>query len=332
MIGCDPFSLVIVTAAPHEDQYVNHRRLPVGLPLVLLLAALVVEETARAQDMSLGQVLIDGQDWQLVAEGYKFTEGPAVDRQGNVFFTDIPANRIHKIDTAGKVSLFAENTAGSNGLMFGPDGRLYACRSGARQIVAYDAAGQKASGKFRIVAEDIDSNDLVVTSAGHIYVTDPPKKQVWHIDPKGVKRVVAKGFAPNGIILWPDEGTLVVTDSDAPHLWTYRVEADGSLKYGERYYQPLALPPGRDRPGSDGMTVDREGRLYVCTHAGLQMFDPTGRLGGVIRKPQEKFLSNVVFGGEKLDYLYVTCTDKVYRRKVKPIGAPYFLRAGGAKK
>jgi sugar lactone lactonase YvrE len=271
-------------------------------------------------------VLVAGEDWQLVAEGFKFSEGPAVDRQGNVFFTDIPANRIHRADAAGKVSVFAEDTAAANGLMFGPDGRLYACRAGERKIVAYDTAA-----KPHTVAEDIDSNDLVVTSSGGMYVTDPPKKQVWYIDPRGNKRVVASGLAPNGIILWPDEGTLVVTDSDKPHLWTYRVEADGSLKYGERYYQPLMMPAGRDRPGSDGMTVDREGRLYVCTHAGLQMFDPTGRLGGVIRKPQEKFLSNVVFGGEKLDYLYVTCTDKVFRRKVKPIGAPYFQRASDQK-
>jgi sugar lactone lactonase YvrE len=269
--------------------------------------------------MPLGQVLIEREGWQLVAQGYQFTEGPAVDRQGNVFFSDIPANRIHKIDTAGKVTVFAENTAGTNGLMFGPDGGLYACRSGARQIVAYDTSTETA-GKFRVVAEDLDSNDLAVTSRGGIYVTDPPKKQVWYIDPKGEKRAVASGLAPNGVILWPDESTLVVTDSNAPHLWAFRVEPDGSLKHGERYYGPLALPPGRDRPGSDGMTVDRDGRLYVCTHAGLQMFDPTGRLGGVIRKPQEKFLSNVVFGGEKLDYLYVTCTDKVYRRKVKPSG------------
>src|SRR4030095_5534493 len=109
-------------------------------------------------------------------------------------------------------------------LMFGPDGQLYACRSGERQIVAYDTSGKQAGGKFRVVGEDIDSNDLVVTSRGGIYVTDPPKKRVWFIDPKGEKRIVAQGFAPNGIILWPDEGTLAVTDTDEPHLWTLPVE------------------------------------------------------------------------------------------------------------
>ena len=75
------------------------------------------------------------------------------------------------------------------------------------------------------------------------------------------------------------------------------------------------------------MTVDDRGRLYVSTYAGIQMFDPTGRMGGVILKPQKKFLSNVVFGGPKFQTMYVTCTDRVYRRKVKPKGTPYFLRA-----
>jgi enterochelin esterase family protein len=84
---------------------------------------------------------------------------------------------------------------------------------------------------------------------------------------------------------------------------------------------------GRKGTGADGMTFDKAGRIYVCTHAGLQMFDPTGRLGGVIAKPQEKTLSNVVFGGPDFAYLYVTCTDKVYRRKTKSPGEPYFLRS-----
>ncbi|MCH7729045.1 MAG: SMP-30/gluconolactonase/LRE family protein, partial [Planctomycetes bacterium] len=259
--------------------------------------------------------------WEAVGEGYKFTEGPAVDRQGNVFFTDVGTSKIYKIDNAGKVTLFAENTARTNGLMFGSDGRLYGCRNGDKKIVAYNA-----DGTVQTIAEDVHSNDLVVASDGGIYFTDPPNEQVWFIDPQGNKRVVASGFRPNGIILWPDESTLVVTDSAEPHLWTFRIEADGSLKFKERYYHPLVIPPSAERPGSDGMTVDKAGRLYVATRAGLQMFDTTGRLGGVIAKPQDKFLSNVVFGGPKFDTLYVTCSDKVYRRKTKTTGAPYFLR------
>ena len=127
----------------------------------------------------------------------------------------------------------------------------------------------------------------------------------------------------NLLILWADEGSLVVTDSDKPHLWAFRVEKDGSLSCQERYYHPLVIPTGRDKPGSDGMTIDKDGRLYVATAAGLQMFDPTGRLSGVIHKPQDKSLSNVCFGGPGLGFLYVTNGDKVYRRKTKTAGVLY---------
>ncbi|GAB4158255.1 MAG: hypothetical protein Tsb009_35470 [Planctomycetaceae bacterium] len=289
---------------------------------VLLICSAAMVRTANAQDMPLTQVLIEDEPWQLVSEGYQFTEGPAVDAKGNVFFTDVPANKIFRIDAVtNKVTLFAKDTARTNGLMFGPDGRLYGCRNGEKKIVAYDMTGN-----FQTIAEGVNSNDIAVGSDGSIFFTDPPNKQVWHVSPSGKKRVVASGFRPNGIILWPGEGTLVVTDSDAPQLWAFRVEKDGTLSYKERYYWPLRLLPGKKRPGSDGMTVDDRGRLYVATYAGVQMFDPTGRMGGVILKPQEKFLSNVVFGGPKFQTMYVTCSDKVYRRKVKPTGRPYFLR------
>lgn len=297
---------------------------------IILLTSILVATTTPifAQDMPITQVLIDDEPWELVAEGFKFTEGPAVDAKGNVFFTDVPTSKILRIDAkTGKVTLFAKDTARTNGLMFGPDGRLYGCRNGEQKIVAYDT-----DGKVHTIAEGVNSNDIAVASDGGIFFTDPPNQQVWYVSPQGKKRVVAKGFRPNGVILWPGEGTLVVTDSDAPHLWTFRVEPDGSLSHKDRYYLPLRLLPGKKRPGSDGMTVDDRGRLYVSTYAGVQMFDPTGRMGGVILKPQNKFLSNVVFGGPKFQTMYVTCTDKVYRRNVKPTGTPTVLRRNRLRK
>lgn len=300
-------------------------------PLLLSIFFALLCGPGRAQDMPLSQVLIDGENWQLVGEGYKFTEGPATNAKGEVYFTDVPDNKIYKVSLDGKVIVFNDQAARPSGMMFAADGRLIANRGAEKKIVAYHTEGPNA-GKFDVLAEDANCNDLVVATTGDIYYTDVPAKAVVHINTKGEKRIVAEGFRPNGIILWQDQGTLVVTDSDAAHLWTFRVETDGSLKFKERYYHPVVLLPGRDQPGklqpgSDGMTVDDAGRLYVTTHAGLQMFDPTGRLGGVIAKPQNKFLSNVVFGGAKFDEMYVTCADKVYKRKVKTKGTPYFLLA-----
>ncbi len=307
-------------------RYHFHRYCLVFVIICGFAASLLSGQNLHAQDMAVSQVLIDGEGWQLLGEGYKFTEGPAVDRTGNVYFTDIPNNRIYQIDLDGKIELFAEDTANTNGLMVGPDDRIYGCRNGDKQIVAYDA-----DGKMEVIASGMTSNDLVVTSKGAIYFTDPPNDQVGYVSPEREVRIVAKDVHPNGVIMWPDEGTLVVTERESPHLWTYRIEADGSLTNRERYYHPLQLRSDSKTPGSDGMTVDRDYRLYVTTRIGLQMFDPTGRLGGTIAKPQNASLANVCFGGPELSYLYATCTDKVYRRKTKTAGAPYFLRAGGKK-
>ena len=244
---------------------------------IALCLVSLVPASAPAQDMALSGVLIDGEEWQLVSQGHKFTEGPAVDAEGRVYFTDVPESKIFRVELDGKVTLFDEKTANTNGLMFGPDGLLYGCRNGDKQIVAYNAKGE-----YTVVAEGVQSNDLVVAGNGSIWVTDPPGERVWHIsgDASRTKKVVAEGIRPNGVILTPDQGTLVVTESQEPVLWTFRVERDGSLSHKERYYGPVQLPSRADRPGSDGMTVDSIGRLYVATRAGLQMFDPTGRLGG----------------------------------------------------
>jgi gluconolactonase len=293
-----------------------------SLKVSFALLVLLMAQFVQAQDLALNTVLMDEKGWELVSEGHKFTEGPAVNAQGEVYFTDIPESKIYKVGMDGKVTLFCENTEKTNGLMFGADGKLYGCQSGARKIVAYDP-----SAKPETIADDIDSNDLVVAANGGIYVTDPGHGQVWYINPKREKRVVVDGLKPNGVILWADGGTLVVTDAQEATLWTFRIEPDGSLSQKDRYYGPLRMVLGQTRTGSDGMTVDTAGRLYVATLAGLQMFDPIGRMGGVIASPVTgKPLSNVCFGGPKLDNLYVTAGDKVFKRPTQATGVVYFIK------
>jgi sugar lactone lactonase YvrE len=282
----------------------------VCLSLSVVPAALV-----RAQDVPLSQILIPGEAWKLVGEGYKFTEAPIADAQGNVYFADVPESKIFKIDASGKPALFLENTQATSGLEFGPGGKLYGCQSGGRRIVIYESGGAKT------VADDVDCNDLVVTSAGGVYFTDPKNKQVWFVDPQGNKKVVDKGIEfPNGLALWPDQQTLVVADTRGAELFAFRIEKDGSLSFKQGFY-PAQLMRGQTGSGADGLAADSLGRIYAATFAGVQMFDTQGRLSGIIAKPQEKFLSNVAFGGPQFDTLYVTCTDKVYLLKTKVTGA-----------
>ena len=130
--------------------------------LLAVLLALLLAQASSAQDMPLSQVLIDDQPWQLVGEGYQFTEGPAVTGDGTVYFTDVPANMIYRIGDDGKPEVFIDNSDRTSGLMFGPLG-LYGCSSASRSILLFDADGKKSP-----LARGVTSNDLVVTGKGAI--------------------------------------------------------------------------------------------------------------------------------------------------------------------
>jgi sugar lactone lactonase YvrE len=271
----------------------------------------------------LADLLVDGQNWLLVAEGFTFTEGPAVDPSGNLYFTDTFKSKIYRLDSQGKAEVFVDQSYGTNGLMFGPDGRLYGCQNSKKRIVAYDSAGAAET-----IAEDVQSNDIVVNRAGGIYFTDPPNKQVWYIPPGGEKRVVDSGLGyANGLILTPDQRTLVVADMRGVNLWAYTIDADGGLS-DKRPLYTLRIPEGKKDSGADGMTIDAQGRIYCTSHLGVQVFDVDGRLIGIIDKPHPTWLANAVFAGPGLDTLYVTSMNKVFKRKMNAKGIRYFDVAG----
>jgi gluconolactonase len=262
------------------------------------------------------QLLIPGEEWQLVSEGHRHTDGPAVSATGEIYFTDPANNRIHKVGLDGKVSTFAENTNGANGLMFGPDARLYAGLTRTRQIVAYDA-----SGKPEVLAEDLPSNDLAVNVKGDLYVTDSANKKVWFL-PKGAKpRVVDEGIEfPNGVLFSPDQTLLYVSDYTGQLSWVFQIQPDGSLAHKQKYFY-VHMPDAATRSGADGMAVDTDGRLYIATSLGVQVFDQIGKCHAIIPAPQHgSSLSNVEFGGPNMDEMYVTNGDKVFKRKTKVKG------------
>lgn len=263
----------------------------------------------------LHNAIIPGQDWELLGSGYRFTEGPAVDRTGQVYFTDIPNNRIHRIALDGKISVFKEDSGGTNGLMFGPDGRLYGCQNGRKRIVAWSMGGAE-----EVLASDVESNDLCLNAKGEIWFTDPRNKRIWFLDRKGGKRVVFEGMEfPNGVLLSTDQSLLMACDSRGKWVWSFAVQADGSLANGQPFYR-LETWDTSDASGADGMTIDTEGHLYVTSRIGLQVCDQPGRVVAILDKPHGGSLSNVVFGGPDLSTLYVTAGDRVYRRKIQRKG------------
>lgn len=269
----------------------------------------------------LGPILIDGEGWQLVGEGYRLSEGAAVNAKGEVFFTDIPAGKAYQIGADGRPVEFIADTQRANGQAFGPDGRLYAVATGSRQILAYGPDKKPA-----VIADDIAGNDVVVARNGDIYVTAPPPgnsndpSRVFLIKPDGAKRVVDTGLKfANGIALSPDQSLLYVADYRSHWVYSYVVLPDGTLAHKQRYYW-LHVPDGEDQSFADGMKMDRNGNLWVATRLGIQICDQAGRVNFIIPTPNGR-CTNLVFGGEKFDTLYATCNDKVYKRKLNVTGA-----------
>jgi gluconolactonase len=274
---------------------------------------------AGAGSQQLKEILVPGEGWTLVADGYRFTEGPAVSAQGEVFFNDIPNSKAYKIGLDGKVTPWLAETKHANGQAVGPDGRIYAVAED--KVLAYDAGG----GTPAVIAQGIRGNDLVVNHESGIYVTNPnfggpePSK-VWYISPKGEKRVVDSGLRfPNGIALSPDQTLLYVADYRSHWVYSYQVQADGSLAYKQKYFH-LHAPDTADESGADGIRVDREGRLYVTTSMGIQVCDQPGRVNCIIPTPNGR-IANLCFGGPDFSTIFATCGDRVYKRKVKVKGA-----------
>ena len=273
-----------------------------------------------SKNATLNDVLLPGEGWQLVSEGYQFTEGLAVNTRGEVVFNDVKQGKTFKVGLDGSVTPFLVNSKRDNGQAYGPDGRLYAVVSAEQKVVAYDEKGQ-----LKTVAEGFVGNDIVVASNGNVYITNPPAdnentlSKVWLVRPNGEKVVVDTGLKyANGVTLSPDQSLLYVADFRSHWVYSFVIKSDGTLTSKQRFFW-LHTPDGSDQSSADGMRVDSDGRLYVATSLGIQVCDQAGRVQCILPTPNHR-LSNLAFGGEKSDLLYATCGDKVYKRRLKVKG------------
>jgi len=275
----------------------------------------------RTGNETLKDILIPGEDWQLVGEGYKFTEGPAVNAKGEVFFSDVTNGKTYRIGADGKPSVFIDDNKKSTGQAFGPDGRLYALANAEQKVFVYDE-----NLKPTVIADGFVGNDLVVAHNGNIYVTNPPPNnmnepsKLWLIKPNGEKSVVDTGLKyANGVTLSPDQTLLYVADYRSHWVYSYGIQPDGTLQNKQRFYW-LHTPDVIDQSNADGVRADRDGRLYIATAMGIQISDQAGKVQCILTTPNGK-VSNFTFGGKNFDWLYVTGGDKVFRRKLKVKGA-----------
>jgi len=285
-------------------------------------------EPKLSERHGLANVLITGQDWELVSQGHQFAEGPAVSPTGDVFFTNVPAGEIWKVTADGGAAIFRRDLPGASGLMFDKAGNLYVTLSRNQEIIKIDPQGKSV-----VLANEIACNDLVVVNE-RIYITEPRKNRIMMIstdpDDNSQPRIAAEkldGYgidSPNGLITTPDNRFLLVADSKGRYVWSYLISDDGTLVHGQPYHH-VHSPTDEMATGADGATMTDNGFLYLATTMGIQVFDQPGRCHGIISPPGGSPPTNVVFAGPDMNLLYATTTDgKVYRRQLKVRGvAPW---------
>ncbi len=277
----------------------------------------------------LATVIAKGAKLEKVASDYKFTEGPACDAAGNVFFTDQPNDRIVKWNASdGKLTTFKQPCGRSNGLCFDRKGNLWACADEKNELwrIAPD-------GNVTVVVKDYRGkllngpNDLWLRPDGGVYFTDPfYKRNYWNRGPieqdgqhvyylapdhKTLKRVTTDLEQPNGVIGTPDGKTLYVADIRAKKTYAYDIQPDGALTNKRLFCES----------GSDGMTIDNEGNVYL-TGKGVLVFDKTGKQIEHIEVP-ERWTANICFGGKGRRTLFITASVSVYtlQMRVRGVGS-----------
>ena len=266
-------------------------------------------------------VVAPGAEVEKLAGGFRFTEGPAADAKGNIFFTDIPNNRIHKWSLDGKLSTFRANSGGANGLYFAKKGNLLACEGGGRRLVSIDPKG-----KVTVLADKYENkrfnslNDLWIDPKGGIYFTDPrygrrdnleqDGEHVYYLSPdrKKLIRVIDDMVRPNGIIGTRNGKKLYVTDHGGKKTFVYKINKDGTLS-NKKFFAP---------EGSDGMTLDNEGNVYLTTGA-VVVYNKKGEKIETIEVPEGP--ANVCFGGKDKRTLFITARTSFYsvRMRVKGV-------------
>ena len=297
-----------------------------------LASAIDDNQTAEAEEpkapVAKNEGLVaDGAKPVKLAGGYKFTEGPAVDAKGNVFFTDIPNNRVHKWDvTTKKVSTFIENSGGANGLFFSKEGDLFACLGEKRHVTSFYP---EDGGEKELLADQYDGrpfnkpNDLWIHPNNGVFFSDPnygrkdlsqDGEHLYYVTPyrDQVFRVAKDLKRPNGVVGTPDGKTLYVADPGQGKTFRYTVdEGEEGILSGKKLFT---------ESGSDGMTLDNKGNLYL-TMGTVKVYDPRGKKIADIEFPEKP--SNVCFGGKDGKTLFVTARTGFYSLKMKVAGAGF---------
>jgi gluconolactonase len=266
-------------------------------------------------------VLAPGVVPELVQGGLAALEGPVGAVDGTIYFTDRMPDRIYHLGVDGKITVYQENTGAANGLAFTREGDMVRAEGGAKRI-----GKVTRDGKVSVLTDSyngkplVSPNDLIVDAKGGIYFTDPGPRpivpgrpaNVYYL-PAGAKEPILiddQNPRPNGLTLTLDGRTLLVDNTVGPVVFAYDVQSDGTVKNRRPFLQLQDIPADKES-GADGMAIDREGRIYVTSVVGIQVFDPSGKYLGRLRGAR-----NLAFGGPDKRTLYLTAPDGLFRVKM----------------
>lgn len=293
----------------------------------IIFLLILISSSINAQQIAFDADSIIEQNAVLtkVSNQFGFTEGPAVDKYGNIFFTDQPNNKIWKYDTNGKLSIFLNHAGRSNGLYIDKKGNIIACADEKDQLWLI-----KKNKKIKVLIKNYKNhllngpNDLWIDSNGGIYFTDPYyQRSYWkrtHADMKGEKVfylpknkkepvIIDSGLVkPNGIVGSADGKILYVSDIGDGKTYVYKISNDGYLKDKKIFINK----------GADGMTLDEKGNLYLCGN-GITVYDATGKKIAYI-PIKEKWTANLCFGGKNKNVLFITASKSIYTLQMRVKG------------
>lgn len=265
----------------------------------------------RVQD-----VILPNEGWQLVAEGFKSTRGPACNAAGEVFFADTSNDKIHRIGLDDKVTEFASDTGRAHCVTIGADGTLYTISEKSGKLMSYDAAG-----KGSVVLEGLLGHSIMAAPGGALYVTSNGEKPnepgtVWLVK-DGQKKQVDTGIKfATGMAYRPDQWLLSVAEGHSKWVYSYQIKEDGTLTNKERFFH-LHVADWDDDAGAECVCYSLEGRQFIATKSGVQISADDGPTQVILPVPGNGRVTGVCLGGKDKDTLYALCGNKIWKRKVQ---------------
>lgn len=279
-------------------------------------------KAGKSKNQFLSDLLIPSEGWELVGEGYGVIGGLAVNPSGDIFFHDALQKKNYTIPAGGKSPVFIAGYRNAGPRYFDAEGNQFMTTGSTAKLVSVNPKGN-----VKIIAGNVTGDDMIAAGNGHVYTLSGTgtgsANTINLVRAGGEKVVVDKGihFA-KGLTLSPDQTQLYVTESASHWIYVFQVQPDGGLLFKQKYGW-LHVPDSADNAGANGLQCDTSGRVYVATSLGIQVLDQTGRVNAILSVPSGQ-PTDLCFGGKQFDTLYISCGNKLYRRKLHTRGANSF--------